>query len=76
MAVLISRQGLIDFLSIKIRPENVGKVELAISRLRLQEVAEACLSTGTDDQVGVGQVGSVKIFFESILAQILCRNAV
>src|SRR6266850_4605737 len=48
--------GASQCLSVEIRPQLVGEVELGIGQLPQQEVADALLAAGTDEQIGLGRV--------------------
>src|SRR5260221_6527634 len=43
------------------RPEDVGKIELAVSALPKEETRKANLAARPDDEIGVRQVGGVEI---------------
>ena len=53
-------QGGVERVRTEVRPERVAGVELGVGRLPDQEVGEALLAAGPDDQVRVGQAGGVE----------------
>ena len=44
----------------EVRPQHLGRVELGVGGLPDQEVRQALLAAGPDDEVGVGQAGGVE----------------
>src|SRR5438105_2077630 len=46
---------------IEVRPVCWYEYQLAVGSLPQQEIGETLLTTGADDQIGVGQVGSIEI---------------
>src|SRR3977135_849980 len=44
----------------EVRPQDVAPVELRVGRLPDQEIREALLAAGADDEVRVGQAGRVE----------------
>ena len=55
-----SAQGGVEGGRREVGPQHVGEVELGVRRLPDQEVADALLATGADEQVEIGQVGRVQ----------------
>src|SRR5512134_458919 len=62
---------LVEVLAVEVRPENRREVQLRVRGLPQQEVAEALLAAGADDQVGVGHVGVVQAAADRLGPQLL-----
>src|SRR5438067_5532255 len=56
-ALLVVADGFVEVFSAEVGPEDWGEPELAVRRLPQEEVAQALLAAGSDDEVGVGHVG-------------------
>src|SRR6056300_148844 len=52
-------------------PENIGEVEFRIGHLPEEEIGDAFLPAGPDDQVRVGHVGGVQVLGDGFLVDVL-----
>ncbi len=57
-ALAIGINGLIQRFAVEIGPQTSGEVELGVGQLPEQEVADALLAAGADEQIRLGRVGS------------------
>ena len=55
----------------KVGPEHIGNVELRIGRLPQQEVGQAQLSAGADNQLGVGDAPGVEVAAQLVRIQVV-----
>ena len=53
--MLIRDERLVEFFLGKVGPERVAEVELAVRALPQKVIADALLSAGTDEKVGIGK---------------------
>src|SRR5205814_5846136 len=61
LALLIFRNALQQMHASEIRPQRCSHINLCVSQLPKQEVAEPHLPRGSDDQVRIGQVARVEM---------------
>lgn len=61
--------------AVKVRPECGGKVLLGVGHLPEQVVTQALFAAGTNQQVGVGQIGSVEMLGKEIGGDLLGAEA-
>ena len=54
------RKSRIEGIRAEVGPQDIAHVELGVGRLPDEEVREALLAAGPDDQVGIGQAGRVE----------------
>ena len=59
----------------EVGPERLGEVELGVGRLPDQEVRQALLAAGPDDEVRVGQADRVERRADGGLVDVLGRDA-
>src|SRR5579883_2468235 len=64
-ALLIIRERSVKFSAAKIRPECFRYINLRIGDLPKQEVADAQLAAGADQQIRIRQPGGVKVFADN-----------
>src|SRR5689334_11743252 len=57
LAPLVRRDRLAERLGAEIGPERLGEVELGVGELPEQEVGDALLAAGADEEVGLGRIG-------------------
>src|SRR5262245_47010167 len=57
-------QGAFEFFLVEIRPQRVAEVQLGISQLPQQEVADAALATGADQQIRVRKPGGGQLLLK------------
>src|SRR5205814_10375488 len=61
---------------VEVGPQRVGEIELAVRELPEQEVADALLAAGADEQIGLRRVAHRQIRRERLLADLLARRVV
>ena len=61
LAVLVVQHGLEQMLLLEIGPQHVGEPKLCIRDLPQQEVADALLTTGANEQFGVRHTGGGEV---------------
>src|SRR5579862_7187681 len=70
IALLEFDEGLEEPGAIEIRPQGIGDENLRVGNLPEQEVADAHFAAGADEQIGVGEAGSVEVLFELGLGEL------
>src|SRR5260370_16028126 len=66
-ALLVVCQRGIEFRTPEIGPKRLGDVNFRVGDLPQQEIADAHLAAGADDQIGIGQGVGVEILSDSLL---------
>src|SRR5687768_10190109 len=56
LAALVGGDGLVERLRAEVRPEGLREVELGVGELPEEEVRDALLAAGADEEVGLGRV--------------------
>src|SRR2546428_1318458 len=74
LALLIPRDRRIELPGVEIRPQRRGKVQLGISKLPKQEIADALLATGANEQIRFGRVIEREMRSELLLGVSLGRQ--
>ena len=54
LPLAVGEQRLVNLLIIKVGPEDLGEIVFAVGGLPDQEIADAELAAGADDQVNIG----------------------
>src|SRR5687768_5527500 len=70
LAALVLEDGLEQLAAPEVRPEGVGDPDLRVGDLPEQEVGDAHLAGGADQQVGIGQPGGVEVAAERLLVDV------
>src|SRR5580658_7762111 len=73
-AAVIVAERVFEVALAEIGPHGAGEDELGVSGLPEQEVADALLAAGADDEIGVGHVGGEEMMREEILVDGLGRQ--
>jgi hypothetical protein len=55
------RDRSIELALVEIRPERVAEVQLGVRKIPQQEVADALLAAGADQQIGIRQAGESQL---------------
>src|SRR5271169_3597033 len=66
---------LVQVTATHVGPQDVGEEELAVSDLPEEEVRDAGLARGADDEVGVGHVREVEVTPDGLLVDLVGRSA-
>src|SRR5580698_1514600 len=66
---------LVEVTPAHVGPEDLGEDQLAVGQLPEQEVRDAGLARGANDQVGVGHVGKVEVAPDRLLVDLVGRDA-
>src|SRR5207244_2852954 len=61
---------------VEVRPERVGEAQLRVRELPEEEVADALLAAGADEQIGLGRVAHRQVRREVFLAHVFPRRIV
>ena len=75
LAVRKPSQGPGELLGVKVGPQDVGEVQLSIGHLPEQEVADARLAAGADEQVHLGHAGGAEVLSQVWLGEVLGTGA-
>src|SRR5689334_11968416 len=67
LAALVRRDRLAEGLGAEVGPERVGEVELGVRELPQQEVGDALLAAGADEEVWLGREGHRQALGEALL---------
>lgn len=70
IALLIISNRLQQVNAAKVRPEHSGQIQLGIGSLPQEEVAEAKLTAGADDQVQLRQIARIEMTVDGVLVDI------
>src|SRR5579871_4171261 len=71
LPLLEERQRLEELALAEVRPERVGDVQLGVSELPEEEVADPHLSAGADEKVGIGDAGRAEVLGKHALSDAL-----
>src|SRR5690349_2836095 len=74
LALLIPDDGRVELPGVEIRPERRREVELGVGELPKEEIADALLSPGADEQVGLGRIVEREMRSELVLGVAARRN--
>ena len=66
-AFLVVEEGFEEASAIEIGPERVGDKNFGVGDLPEEEIADAHLAAGSDQQVGIREVGGVEVAREIVL---------
>src|SRR6478672_9285353 len=66
--------GPFEMLLAEVGPQGVDEHQLGIGALPEQEIADALLAAGADQEVGIGHAGGQQLAFEQILVDALRRQ--
>jgi hypothetical protein len=50
-----------QFITVKVRPQDIGEIEFCVSRLPEQKITDPVFATRPDQQVRIGQAGRIEI---------------
>src|SRR5215204_307424 len=73
--LLVVADRLVQVLAIEVRPVHRREVQLAVRGLPEEEVADALLAAGPDDQVGIRHVGVVQPPRDRLRRELLAPQA-
>ena len=59
-AALVGGDGFEEMEAVEVGPEAIGDVDLGVGDLPEEEVGDALLAGGTDDEIGVGHVAGIE----------------
>src|SRR5579885_621501 len=71
LAAAVVGDRLFEVAAPEIRPQRLGEDELGIGALPQQEIADALLAAGADQQVRVGQIGGEQVAGDRRLVDLL-----
>jgi len=74
LAPVVGQQRPVDLVAVEVGPVCGSAVVLGVGRLPEQEVREAHLSCGADDQVGVRQARRIEVSGEHVFVDSLRRD--
>src|SRR5438876_1036195 len=66
LAPAVFRNRFLERGTVEVGPVNRNEHQLTVSRLPKQEVGQALLTAGADDEVGVGQIRRVEVLSDEI----------
>src|ERR1051326_4385989 len=69
------RESLKQLLAPEVGPAYRCRIVLGVRCLPQQEIAEAHLATGTNNQVEIGQAGRIKVLINELLGHVLRQDA-
>src|SRR5688572_18570152 len=64
LALAVRPDRLVERRSVEIRPQRLGEIELGISELPEEEVRDALLAPGADEQIGLGRIAHREVWRE------------
>src|SRR5689334_1014969 len=66
--------GALEVLLAEVGPQRVDEHQLGVGTLPEQEIADALLAAGADQQVGIGHAGGQQLALEQVLVDLLRRD--
>ena len=60
---------------VEIRPQRVAEIQLGVSEVPQQEIADAMIAAGADEEVGIRRLAELQLAREALLVDVLGGNA-